>query len=178
MHAIATKAGFDWRTISKWLRLLALPDRLAMTPTSRSPGYHQDYLARRWAEGCTKGQRLFDEIKDCGYTGSRSNLYRLLGLSRPARSTTTAPVLPKAEAARAVDPATGWLISPIVAASLCLKPLAIVAAGQAAKIDALKTASSDFTTMRALAMRFYGILRGSDRGGWLNSDSPISGKSA
>ena len=78
-HDIARKTGFNWRTISKWLRLLALPDRVAMTPTSRSPSYYQDYLAWRWAEGCKTGQRLFDEIKDRRYTGSRSNLYHLLG---------------------------------------------------------------------------------------------------
>ena len=177
VHDIARTTGFNWRTISKWLRLLALPDRVAMAPTSRSPNYYQDYLARRWAEGCTKGWRLFDEIKDRGYTGSRSNLYHLLEPWRPARHATTAPVLPKADAARAVDPATGWLISPIVAASLCIKPSATLAPGQAAKINALKAASSDFTTMRALAMRFRGILRGSDIGKldvWLD-DAQASG---
>ena len=36
MHDIACKTGFNWQTVSKWLRLLALPDRVAMTPTSRS----------------------------------------------------------------------------------------------------------------------------------------------
>ena len=163
-HDIARKTGFNWRTVSKWLRLLALPDRVAMAPTSRSPSYYQDYLARRWTEDCRRGRRLFDEIKDRGYTGSRSSLYRLLGPWRPARPATTALVLLKAAAARAVDPATDWLISPIVAASLCIKPRGILVAGQAAKIDALKAASSDFTTMRALAMRFRGILRGSDIG--------------
>jgi transposase len=34
--------------------------------------------------------------------------------------------------------------------------------GQGAKIDALKSASPDFTTMRWLAMRFRGILQGKD----------------
>ena len=176
-HDIASKTGFNWRTISKWLRLLALPERVAMAPTSRSPSYYQDYLARRWAEGCTKGRRLFDEIRNRGYTGSRSSLYRLLEPWRPPKPATTAPVLPNAEAARAVDPATGWLISPIIAASLCIKPGATLAAGQAAKVEALKAASSDFTTMRALAMRFRGILRGSDIGKldvWLD-DAQASG---
>ena len=177
MHDIARKTGLNWRTISKWLRLLTLPDREVMTPTSRSPSYYQDYLARRWAEGCTKGQRLFNEIKDRFYAGSRSSLYRLLEPWRPARPATTAPILPKAEAARAVDPATGWLISPIVAASLCIKPRSTLTAGQAAKIDALKAASSDFTTMRALAMRFRGIFRSRDIGKldvWLD-DAQASG---
>jgi hypothetical protein len=33
---------------------------------------------RRWAEGCVRSRRLFQEIKARGYTGSFSNLERLL----------------------------------------------------------------------------------------------------
>jgi transposase len=72
---------------------------------------------------------------------------------------------------RAVDPATGWVISPIVAASLCIKPRGLLTSDQVAKIDALKSASPDFTTMRQLAMRFRGIFRGKDTDKldvWLN----------
>jgi transposase len=71
----------------------------------------------------------------------------------------------------AVDPATGWSISPIVAASLCIKPRGLLTPRQAAKVDALKSASPDFTAMRRLAMRFRGILRSKDIqkfGVWLN----------
>jgi transposase len=62
----------------------------------------------------------------------------------------------------AVDPATGLTISPIVAASLCIKPRGLLTPRQAAKVDALKSASPDFTTMRRLAMRFRGVLRSKD----------------
>ena len=43
----------------------------------------------------------------------------------------------------AVDPATGWTISPIVAASLCIKPRGLLTPRQAAKVDALKNASAE-----------------------------------
>jgi transposase len=69
---------------------------------------------------------------------------------------------PVATAPRAVDTATGWLISPIVAAALCIKPRGLLTPGQAIKIDALKSTSPDFTAMRRLAMRFRGILRSKD----------------
>jgi hypothetical protein len=49
--------------------------------------------------------------------------------------------------------------------------------GQAAKVDALKSASQDFTAMRRLAMRFRGILRSKDIqkfGVWLD-DAQQSG---
>jgi hypothetical protein len=38
----------------------------------------QTYLSRRWAEGCTTGRDLLPEIKYLGYTGSLSQLERLL----------------------------------------------------------------------------------------------------
>jgi hypothetical protein len=52
--------------------------------------------------------------------------------------------------------------SPIVAASLYIKPRGLLTPNQAAKVDALKTASPEFTAMRRLAMRFRGILRSRD----------------
>lgn len=146
-------------------------ERRATTPKPCSPSYFQDYLSRRWAEGCVRGQVLLHEIKLRGYTGSFSHLERLLAKWRSARGSKVvtppaAPTLltapPVATAPRAVDPATGWLISPIVAAALCIKPRGLLTPGQAAKIDALKSASPDFTAMRRLAMRFRGNLRSKD----------------
>ncbi|HTD54048.1 MAG TPA: transposase [Silvibacterium sp.] len=64
-------------------------------------------------------------------------------------------------APRAVDPATGWTITPIVAVSLCIKPR-VLTPHQAANIDALKSASPEFAALRRLAMRFRGILRSRD----------------
>ena len=60
------------------------------------------------------------------------------------------------------DPSTGQLVSPIVAAALCIKPRGLLTEPQAAKVDAFKIMSTEFATMRGLAMRFRGILRGND----------------
>jgi transposase len=95
----------------------------------------------------------------------------------PVPEPTTAPTTAIATVPRAVDPATGWTISPIVAASLCIKPRGLLTPHQAAKVDALKNASADFTAMRRLAMRFRGILRSKDIqkfGVWLD-DAQQSG---
>jgi hypothetical protein len=61
---------------------------------------------------------------------------------------------------RTLDPMTGRQISPLTAAALCVKPRGQMTARQIINGDALKAASADFTTMRALAMRFWGLLRG------------------
>jgi transposase len=132
-----------------------------------------DRSTGRWAEGCVCGRELFHEIKLCGYTGSFSHLEQLLAKWRranndkvvtlpPVPEPTTAPTTTITMVPRAVDPMTGWMISPIVAASLCIKPRGLLTPGQAAKVKALKNASPDFATMRRLAMRFRGILRSKD----------------
>ena len=132
-----------------------------MAPKPNTPSAFHDHLAQRWAEGCTSGWALLLEIRDLGYTGSLSHLGRLLaGWHRAGRpvtvnaATTATPNL--------IDPLTGHLVSPIVAAALCVKPRGLLTDAQAAKVDAFKTISPAFATMRALAMRFRGILRGGD----------------
>jgi hypothetical protein len=104
---------------------------------------------------------LLLEIRDLGYTGSLSHLGRLLANWRRAgrpvtvdAATAPTPIL--------VDPLTGHLVSPIVAAALCVKPRGLLTQAQAAKVEAFKAISPAFATMRALAMRFRGILRGGD----------------
>jgi transposase len=57
---------------------------------------------------------------------------------------------------------SGHLVSPIVAAALCVKPRGLLTAAQAAQVDGFKAISPPFATMRALAMRFRGILRSGD----------------
>ncbi len=62
----------------------------------------------------------------------------------------------------AIDPATGWSITPIVAAALCIKPRGALTKKQAAKVDVLKSGWPDFTIMRQLALRFRGLLQNGD----------------
>jgi len=57
---------------------------------------------------------------------------------------------------------SGGVISPIVAAALCIKPRGLLTLHQAEKVDVLKKALPIFACMRSLAMRFRGLLRGND----------------
>jgi hypothetical protein len=111
------QTGFDRRTIAKWIRADALPQRNASAPKTTSPRYFEDYLSRRWSEGCARGRRLFQEIKARGYTGSFSNLERLLAKWRNPKHKAMRP-MPTVPRAQPVDPTTGRSISPIVAAAL------------------------------------------------------------
>ncbi|WP_408863366.1 ISL3 family transposase [Acidiphilium acidophilum] len=159
--AIVRQTKFSRRTVTKWVQLDALPERNVMAPKPNTPSGFHDHLARRWAEGCTSGRVLLLEIRDLGYTGSLSHLGRLLaGWHRAGRPVTVDAAT--AATPNLIDPLTGHLVSPIVAAALCVKPRGLLTDAQAAKVEAFKTISPAFATMRALAMRFRGILRGGD----------------
>lgn len=60
---IARQTGFGPRSIRKWLKFTAPPERRATAPKPCSPNYFLDYLSRRWAEGCVRGRELLNEIK-------------------------------------------------------------------------------------------------------------------
>ncbi len=64
----------------------------------------------------------------------------------------------------ATDPKIGHLISPIIAAVLCMKPRPLLTPRQVTKVQALKDASPDFVAMRGFAMRFRGIMQSGNIG--------------
>lgn len=125
---IARQTGFGRRSITKWLKFDAPPERRPAALRPSSPRYFQEYLLRRWTAGVVRGRDLFDEIKRRGYIGRFSNLERLLTTWRRANDARTdiAPSAPSITApsapTRILDPVTGHVISPIVAAALCMKP--------------------------------------------------------
>jgi transposase len=165
---IAMELGLGIRRVQRWVRLIELPERNIMAPKPSTPVYYGAYLARRWAEGTTKVKWLFAEIRQRGYIGSFSHLARFLAPWRkPARDAMSAqPCLFPAEtepvpsSVPAIDPMTSRKISPLTAAALCVKPRGKMTSRQIVNVDVLKAASAEFTTMRSLAMRFGGLLRG------------------
>ncbi|ENN86434.1 Putative Transposase [Rhizobium freirei PRF 81] len=95
-----------------------------------------------------------------GYTGSRSNLERLLKVWRAVENIQLDEPPPEMDVSEPVrDPDTGHMISSVVAAALCIKPRDLLTDRQARKVNALKQGSRAFAIMRGLAMRFNGILR-------------------
>jgi transposase len=176
VSAIIRQTGFDRRTVAKSIRADALPQRNAAAPRTSSPRYFEEYLARRWTEGCVRGRRLFQEVKARGYTGSFSNLERLLAKWRNPKRKTPRPAPPPPRKP-AVDRATGRLISPIIAAALCVKPRGLLTSAQVATVDVLKSEWPEFAAMRRLVMRFRGILQSKNTGklaAWLR-DAQQSG---
>jgi hypothetical protein len=169
---IALALGLGLRRVQRWVRLIELPARNVMAPKPSTPAYYGAYLARRWAEGVTAVKGLLVEISQRGYTGSHSHLARFFAPWRKAiRVVTMTPANssspPETEVAipsrmATLDSMTGRRISSLIAAALCVKPRGAMTPRQIVNVDSLKAASEEFTTMRGLAMRFAGLLRGSD----------------
>ena len=157
---IGRRTGYDRRSVANWLASSAPRDRnrAALKPTS--PLYFEKFLAECWKNGNRNGRHLFHDVRNQGYTGSRSNLERLLKEWRgtPNPKSDEPPIeLQVSQPVR--DPETGHMISAMVAAALCMKPRGKLTENQARKVDALKQGSAPFAEMRGLAMRFRGILR-------------------
>jgi transposase len=137
-----------------------------------SPLYFEAFLAECWKDGNRRGRHLFHDIKQRGYTGSFSNLERLLATWRraekPGKNKDEQMPAPRVVAdetydnAPVRDPQTGHLISPVIAAALCIKPRGALTISQARRVDALKQKSKAFAVLRSLAMRFRGIFRSRD----------------
>lgn len=137
---------------SHWTLLVQDSHRLASLGSIRL-----DDLAEN---GNRVGRHLFYDIKSRGYTGSRSNLERLLKVWRAVENIEPDEPPPNIDVSEPVrDPDTGHMISSVVAAALCIKPRGLLTDRQARKVNALKQGSRAFAIMRGLAMRFNGILR-------------------
>ncbi|WP_446686530.1 ISL3 family transposase [Phyllobacterium trifolii] len=157
---ISRRTGYERRSIANWLTSNAPRDRsrAALNPTS--PLYFEAFLVGCWKDGNRIGRHLFYDIKNRGYTGSRSNLERLLKVWRDAEKGQPDDISTEERALEPVrDPDTGHVISSVIAAALCIKPRGQLTNRQARKVDALKKGSEPFAKMRSLAMRFSGILR-------------------
>ena len=155
--AITRKLRLTRRIVDKWVRLETLPERARMAPKTSTPAKFATYLRDRWTAGERNVRCLLREVREQGFTGCYSRLAAFVAPWRQKvamRPTPPAPVgtLP-------LDPWTGGLISPIVAAALCIKPRGLLTRRQAEKVDVLKQTLPMFACMRALAMRFRGLLR-------------------
>ncbi len=100
---------------------------------------------------------LLVEIKRLRYTGCYTHLARFIaawrhwmeseGSSRPEMLPRPLPRVP----------AASRLLSPLTAAALCIRQRPQRTVRKAGVVDTLKTSSSEFTSMRQLAMRFRSI---------------------
>jgi transposase len=76
--AIARQVGRSLRTVHRYLRAPAFPER---RPRTRPPGQlapYRPYLEQRWREGCHNAAQLWRELRAQGFRGSYSAIHAWL----------------------------------------------------------------------------------------------------
>jgi transposase len=81
--AISRQTGLGRRTVRRYLRAGAFPERTPAParPTMLAP--YEAYLRARWTDGCHNAQQLWREIRSQGYAGEAANVRRYLARWRP-----------------------------------------------------------------------------------------------
>jgi transposase len=79
---ISRTLHLERKTIRRFLRAGQFPERA--TPHRRPPSVNkfQEFLQRRWAEGCHNATELWHEIQAQGYSGGRSTMARFVATLR------------------------------------------------------------------------------------------------
>jgi transposase len=168
LNEIAEQTGLNWRIVAKLLKADALPERRLRDPKASNPLKFESFLAQRWHDGIRSGRRLVTELWQQGYTGSFSHLERLLSQWRRAGS---AVLVHKSRVNDTPVISTPRIVPPIAASILCIKPRGQLSRQEVLKVESLRETTPSFAVMRKLAMRFRGILRGSDPSklaGWMD----------
>ena len=75
---ISRMLHMERKTIRRFLRAGQFPERAKPHRKPPSAAAFQEYLTRRWAEGCHNAAQLWHEIQAQGYAGGRSTLRRFL----------------------------------------------------------------------------------------------------
>jgi Transposase len=153
--AITRELRLTRRIVDKWARLESLPERARMAPKSSTPAKFDTYLRDRWTDGERNVRRLLSGVREQGYTGCYSRLAAYVAPWR--QKVAMQPTPPATVGTLPLDPRTGGVISPIIAAALCIKPRGLLTRRQAEKVDVLKQRLPIFACMRSLALRFRGL---------------------
>ncbi|MFL5701305.1 MAG: ISL3 family transposase, partial [Ktedonobacteraceae bacterium] len=103
-YEIAPRVGLSARTVRQWRA-----SGVKTSPRRRRPSpldAYASYLRRRWEEGEQQGERLYQELREKGYTGSTRALYRYLNRWRPPRTDEDQPA-PRKRRPRKTAPPPG-----------------------------------------------------------------------
>jgi transposase len=106
LRQIAAACGLDTKTMRAWVRAETLPlDQRGYRGAGKIDAYIP-YLRTRLAEGCTNQSRLWREIQEQGFPGTRSLVAKWIHAPGMAHPGTPQPVSPRLPAARQL----AWLV--------------------------------------------------------------------
>lgn len=161
LRAIARQLRISRKVVRRFVASPCFPERAEGTRQHHKKksklAPYLPYLRERWASGAHNGLQLFREIKDCGYTGSRALLGRLIAEWR-----TELPPKPrqgKPRKPRQVAKSGQRRLSSRSASFLMILPPEKLTVVQRQQLEHLCQASSDLHTAYLLSQEFVTMLR-------------------
>jgi transposase len=102
LRAIATQMGLARGTVHRFARTDSFPERQPRGRYCSILDPYEAYVRQRWDEGCQNATRLWRELREQGFTGSRSNVRARLAAwrttpapcGRPKRTVVRTPLHP------------------------------------------------------------------------------------
>lgn len=156
-RAISVEMSIDRKTVRRWLRAGHFPER---KPTSRKSHVRDfnDYLQKRWNDGCHNATRLFEEIRLRGYRGSRKMVSQHISSWR-IRPRSRSTSIKKRRLDR---------VAPRHAAILACRPAERLSEQQKLLLDKVAVNCPTIRWMHNLAMDFREAISSKDKDGMLN----------
>ena len=88
IRAISRTTGLARQTVAKYIRSPHVPQRAPRPRVWRNIDPYIPYLAERWQSGCRNSRKLYEEIRERGYSGSYASVrYELSHWRRNDRAT-------------------------------------------------------------------------------------------
>jgi transposase len=81
--AISKQVGLGRKTIRRYLRADAFPERAPAAPRPSTLAPYDQYLRTRWADGCHNAHQLWQEIRSQGFPGQAAVVRQYLARWRP-----------------------------------------------------------------------------------------------
>ena len=155
-RAISVEVGIERKTIRRWLRAGQFTERKPVTGRHSHVREFDDYLQQRWKEGCQNATRLFHEIRERGYRGSRQMVSNHVSSWRPRPRSRFSS---KNQSDR---------IAAKHAAILVCRPAERLSEQQRALFERIAVSCPSIQSMRALAMEFREAITSKDPDGMLH----------
>lgn len=159
--SIARDLGLDYRTVRKYALSEECPGRKPYPKRGSMMDPYEPYVKARWQEGCTNGQKLYEEIVERGFAGSRNPVARLVARLRREENGGSRARL---------SSATGETLTPRKASVLLLREEERRTEAESAALAELPNVHQDIAATISFTETFLKIVRerrGGELGEWL-----------
>lgn len=153
LHQVAKEVGLARNTVRKYARQPVPVVAPEPTPRPRRTSVldpYEEYLLRRWNEGCRNGALLFGEISEQGYPGGKTVVKDYIRYLRCHPNQATIPRLRQQRATSASPRELRWLLA---------RQREDLDEEQAARLHRLLVSSTEVQQVHALLQNFHVMLR-------------------